>query len=44
MPFWLHVERGGPGIVSHVHDVKGRELLERWWKGLNKTMALRTVT
>jgi len=27
--FWLHKERGGPGIFSHVCDVKGRKVVER---------------
>ena len=27
--FRLHDERGGPGIFLHVHDIKGRKVVER---------------
>jgi len=27
--FWLHKERGRPGIFSHVCDIKGRKVVER---------------
>jgi len=27
--FWLHKEHGGPGIFSHVCDIKGRKVVDR---------------
>jgi len=27
--FWLNEKLGGPGIFSHVHNVKGRKVVER---------------
>jgi len=37
-----HEERGGPGISSHMHNVKGRKVVERTKLNMG-ALALRTA-
>ena len=41
--FRLHKERRGPGIFSHMHDVKGRKVVERIYLNVGALAGLRTA-